>query len=473
MKYRSPGTFPSAALFRQHLRALDPTLDCSVELAGGAGPLGKPLAVAGRVLANRFCIHPMEGWDGDGDGRPSAATLRRWHRFGQSGAALIWGGEAFAVQAEGRAHPQQLYLNPAVDTRASLSALRAEVLRGAPGPAPFLGLQLTHSGRLSCPEPGRPAPRIAVHHPVLDSRLPAGAKAVLLSDQELEDIGARFVEAARRAAAVGFDFVDVKCCHGYLLHELLMARERPGPHGGSFENRTRLLGQILAAIRAECPGLTVAVRVSAYDLQPFRANPQTGRGEPEPGTLPSAGFGFRAAGDPPIDATEPVRLLQLLQQRGVSLISVSLSSPYFCPHAQRPAAFPPSDGYSPPEDPLLGVARHLHAVRNLKAACPEIPLVGAGYSYLQEYLPHVAEYEVGQGFVDLVGLGRMVLAYPELPWDVLHGRRVDRKRLCRTFSDCTSGPRQGLPSGCYPLDPYYHARPEARKIRLRRRSKPS
>ena len=57
--------------------------------------------------------------------------------------------------------------------------------------------------------------------------------------------------------------------------------------------------------------------------------------------------------------------------------------------------------------------------------------------------------------LDAVGLGRMVLAYPELPADVLQGRPLQRRRICRTFSDCTSAPRAGLVSGCYPLDPHY------------------
>jgi hypothetical protein len=149
-------------------------------------------------------------------------------------------------------------------------------------------------------------------------------------------------------------------------------------------------------------------------------------------------------------------------------VNITVGSPYYCPHLQRPAYYPPSDGYLPPEDPLRGVIGHLNAVRRCKAAFPELPLVGTGYSYLQEYLPHVAQHEVGRGHVDLVGIGRMVLAYPELPADVLAGRPLDARRICRTFSDCTTGPRNGLVSGCFPLDPHYRALPEAALVRARR-----
>src|SRR5205807_6050449 len=129
--------------------------------------------------------------------------------------------------------------------------------------------------------------------------------------------------------------------------------------------------------------------------------------------------------------------------------------PYYSPHIQRPALFPPSDGYLPPEDPLIGVARHIAATASLKRGRPRIAFVGSGYSYLQEWLPRVAQHAVRTGAADFVGLGRMVLAYHDLPADVLEGRPLRTKSLCRTFSDCTSGPRHGLVSGCFPLDPFY------------------
>ena len=91
--------------------------------------------------------------------------------------------------------------------------------------------------------------------------------------------------------------------------------------------------------------------------------------------------------------------------------------------------------------------------------------VGSAYSYLQEWLPHVGQHAVREGLDDFVGLGRIALSYPDLPADVLAGAPLKRALFCRTFSDCTTGPRMGLVSGCYPLDKFYAARPEAAKIR--------
>ena len=91
---------------------------------------------------------------------------------------------------------------------------------------------------------------------------------------------------------------------------------------------------------------------------------------------------------------------------------------------------------------------------------PEVAVVGSGYSYLQDLLGHVAQAAVRRGDVASVGIGRMALSYPTLPADLLAGREVERRLICRTFSDCTTAPRHGLISGCYPLDDEYKDRPE-------------
>ena len=112
----------------------------------------------------------------------------------------------------------------------------------------------------------------------------------------------------------------------------------------------------------------------------------------------------------------------------------------------------------------MGVARQIAATAWLKARHPRLTLIGSGYSYLQEWLPHVAERVVRDCGADFIGIGRMVLSYPEFPADVLAGRPLQRKRLCRTFSDCTTAPRNGLLSGCFPLDPFYRERPERTEL---------
>ncbi len=478
MRPPSPATFRDAAPLRTALAAVLGDGAVDDELLGEAGPLGRPLAVDGLTIGNRFAVHPMEGWDGEPDGRPSAATRRRWRRFGESGAKLVWGGEAFAVSADGRANPNQLHLNDEVDPRPGLEALLDELRSGhraACGTTDGLvvGLQLTHSGRYARPSDAGAAPRVMFRHPVLDARVGLEDDAAVLADAELERIAERFVRAAAAAREVGFDFVDVKACHGYLLHESLAARRRPGRFGGDLAGRSALLTGIVRAVRDACAGLRVGVRLSATDVFPHGRGPD-GVGAPlglEEHRPYDAGFGVDP--DDPLrpDLDEPLRVIGLLRDLGVRMVNVTAGSPYTSPHLQRPAVFPPSDGYASPADPLAFVARHLDVTRRVKAAFPDLVVVGTGYSYLQEWIPHVAQHEVGRGHVDVVGLGRSMLSYPELCRDVLAGRALDAKRICRTFSDCTTGPRHGLPSGCYPLDPEYRARPEAAEIRkLRRRN---
>jgi NADPH2 dehydrogenase len=259
--------------------------------------------------------------------------------------------------------------------------------------------------------------------------------------------------------------VDIKACHGYLGHELLGARSRPGRYGGSIENRTRFLRSVITGIAATSPRLVVGVRLSAFDTVPFRKD---ARGVGEAETASSAypwAFGL-FDGDMGAALADASQVLKELERLGVRWISVTAGSPYYNPHVQRPALFPPLDGYGPPEDPLAGVARHIDATARLKAAFPSLVFVGSGYTYLQEWLPHVAERNVRAGLTDLVGLGRMVLAYPDLPADVLSGAPLKRKAICRTFSDCTTGPRLGLVSGCYPLDPHYAAHPDGSRLRF-------
>lgn len=476
-RYTPPGHHRSVEAFREHLRSLDPAFDCGDGLHGPDGPLARPLAIFGREAGNRFAIHPMEGWDGNRDGSPSDLTRRRWRRFGLSGAKLIWGGEAVAVVPEGRANPNQLFIDgERLDgCVAWLGDLRREILAGheesgVTGDRPVIGLQLTHSGRLSRPgpPPALPRPLRAQVHPVLDGRLGEAEHGPLVSDEQLEEIAGAYVRAARCAEKAGYDFVDIKCCHGYLLHELLGAHTRPGRYGGCFENRVRLPLGIIAAVRTACPDLAVGVRLSVGDVAPFGVGGD-GVGVPEVAGPRSAdlGFGLNASdiAVPEPTCSEAIRYIALLIEAGVEIVNVTMGSPYSCPHLSRPFTYPASDSYLPPEDPLRSVLRQLAAVRAVRAAFPGLPLVGTGYSYLQEWLPYVAEAEVGAGHVDFVGLGRMVLAYPRLPADVLAGRPLERRRICRTFSDCTTGPRNNMVSGCYPLDEHYRQTPEFARIR--------
>lgn len=420
----------------------------------------------------------MEGWDGEADGTPSELVRRRWRNFARSGAKCIWGGEAMAVTFESRANPRQLVIQQS--TEDSLKSLHAELLethRQEFGTTDDLltGFQLTHSGRFSRPDAAEGMkPRILYRHPFLDQKFGIPADYPVLTDDEIRRIIDRFVEAGGIAERCGADFVDVKHCHGYLGHEFLGAVTRPGPFGGSFENRTRFLREAVAGIRATTSQLQIGVRLSAFDFAPFRPDPdrsagsRLGPGIPEDfaSSLPYRhAFGGRAENPVEYDLTDTFRFLDLLRKLDITMVNVTAGSPYYNPHIQRPALFPPSDGYKPPEDPLVGCGRQIQATAELKAQYPDLFMIGTGYSYLQEFLPHVAQWVVRTGRADAVGLGRMVLSYPTLPRDTLEAGKLVKKRICRTFSDCTTGPRNGLVSGCYPLDPEYRNLPEAKVVR--------
>ena len=447
-------------------------VDDEVLSAADGSPLAQPIAIGDQVIGNRWCIHPMEGWDANRDGSPTAHTIRRWRNFGLSGAKLIWGGEAAAVQTCGRANPHQTLATPA--NRDGLAALLAELQsahRESFGSLDGLlvGLQLTHSGRFSRPnDKDTIEPRIAYHHPLLDAKyqIDPNDESVVWTDDELDQLVESYVVAAGIASDVGYQFVDIKSCHGYLLHEFLSARTRPGRYGGDFEGRTRLLRTIIGAVRSAYPRLMIGVRLSAFDTVPYQTSREIGQPMAYEDFLPYE-YGFGNQPDDPlsIDLTETIKLLRVLKDDGVAMVNLSCGSPYYNPHIQRPAIFPPSDGYLPPEDPLVGVARQISATRECKQAVPDLVLVGSGYSYLQEYVPHVSQAVVREGWVDVVGVGRMVLSYPELPADALAGRTLARKRICRTFSDCTTAPRNGIASGCFPLDKYYKDLPEAAEVK--------
>lgn len=477
------GSVKHVATFQSHLRDLDLQIPCdSTVLTGDQSPLRAPLVRGPFKIGNRIAVQPMEGWDATPDGAPSENTVRRWKKFGQSGGKLIWGGEAVAVSHDGRANPNQLLASPR--TREQLGQLRAvlrqEHIRTAGSDDGLvIGLQLTHSGRYCRPNHHtRPEPRILYRHPFLDPRLNLTADYPSLTDGEIETIIEDFHRAAHMAWQLGFDFVDVKHCHGYLGHEFLSAHTRTGRYGGTFENRTRFLREVVQGIRSLAPGLQIGVRVSAIDTVPFR-NPKqahdgkssTGVAEPFADLLPYRwGFGVNPQDPKDTDLSEPEKFLSLLERLGILLVNITAGSPYYNPHIQRPALYPPSDGYLPPEDPLVGVARQMAVTRELKRRFPNLLVVGSAYTYLQEFLPHVAQAAVREGWVDFVGVGRMILSYPEFLWDASEGNNVQRKRVCRTFSDCTTAPRNGLPSGCYPLDDFYKDSDWGDKLRILKQS---
>jgi 2,4-dienoyl-CoA reductase-like NADH-dependent reductase (Old Yellow Enzyme family) len=288
--------------------------------------------------------------------------------------------------------------------------------------------------------------------------------AAVLTDDELDELVTAYVHAAALADQAGFDFVDVKHCHGYLTHELLSAVDRPGRYGGDLDGRTHFLRSVIAGARGTAPGLGIAVRLSAFDVVPHVTGPD-GHGVPDPDAAPDYRFAFGS------DLTEAHQFVDRCVDWGVGLLSVTAGSPYYSPHVQRPAWFPPSDGYQPPRDPLFEVARLVAVTAELAAAHPQLPMVASGLSYLQQWLPQAGQALVRDRGVAAIGYGRMALSYPDLAADVLAGRPLDIRRICRTLSDCTTAPRNGLVSGCYPYDPFYKGLPERQElVALKRRT---
>jgi NADPH2 dehydrogenase len=481
---RSPitrlGTLKGVGRFQEHVRSLQLSIPCDSEIVRGAdSPVRKPLVCGDFKIGNRIAVQPMEGWDGTSDGNPTEHTVRRWRRFGQSGGKLIWGGEAVAVSHAGRANPSQLVI--ASHTLKGLARLRQVLVEEhqrttGSDEGLFIGLQLTHSGRFSRPNVySKPEPQILYPHPILDRKVGLSGGGPVLEDGDIEAIIDQFHHAAKMVQELGFDFVDIKHCHGYLGHEFLSAHTREGKYGGSFENRTRFLREVVQGTRTAAPGLHIGVRFSAFDSVPFRPDPELSvNGKLGPGIPESLhnlipyrwGFGVKESDPTLMDLAEPVRFLSLLEDLRIRLVNITAGSPYYNPHIQRPALYPPSDGYQPPEDPLHAVAQHMNVTRQLKERFPKLIFVGTAYTYLQDFLPHVAQAAVREGWTDFVGLGRMVLTYPEILWDAVEGNEFQHKRVCRTFSDCTTAPRKGLPSGCYPLDSYYKSSALAEQLKV-------
>ncbi|GAC1469347.1 MAG: NADH:flavin oxidoreductase [Isosphaeraceae bacterium] len=436
----------------------------SIHLQADLAPLSAPLRVGDRSLGNRLAIQPMEGCDATPEGHPDELTVRRYARFGGGGAKLIW-GEAAAVVSEGRANPRQLVVDE--NHLAGLAGLvttcrKSHQQAWGDDSDLLIGLQLTHSGRYSVPRP-----ILAQHDPLLDPRTildkatdtRAGPATPLISDDELDRLLDRYCAAAGVAFRAGFDFIDIKQCHRYLLSELLSARTRPGKYGGSFENRTRFIRDLVARIRGENPRGLVATRLNVFDGLPFHAQGPNATGAPDRFVAPVRSTWGTREDDPLIaDMTEPLALVGMLRSLGLALLNVTMGNPYASPHVLRPYEYAPVDGYRSPEHPLVGVDRHFRLTSILQHASPGLVVVGSGYSWLQAFAFQAGAANVGTGDVAIMGIGRGALSQPDFGRHVLQGAPLDPKRICRTFSTCTSlmrakhHPLGQFPSGCPPFD---------------------
>ncbi len=393
--------------------------------------LQEPLSVQGRCIPNRLACQAMEGCDGTADGRPGELTERRYLRFARGGAGLIW-FEATAILLEGRANPRQLAIRADnVDDFCALVERIKETALRENGYEPLVIMQATHSGRYSKPN-GIPAPLVAYHHPVFEANAPLGDDRIL-SDDDLDRVCEHLVEGTRLAARAGFDGVDIKSCHGYLLCELLSAYERPGRYGGSYENRTRMIREAMAGAMAVCPSsFIVSSRLGVYDGFPY-----------------PAGFGMATDGSLTPDLTDPIRLVREMHSWGVPILNITMGNPYQNPHVNRPYR---KGGYQPPEEPMAGERRMLEGIATIQRAVPELPVISSAFSYLGTDAPHVAAAYIQNGGFAMAGFGRQVFAYPDFARDILTTGEMDPAKCCTTCSLCTAIMRAGGRTGCVVRD---------------------
>ena len=425
---------------RFHLRDLDAlrgeldALGIELPIEEDLSILGEQVSIADRRTPNRFVIQPMEGFDSTSDGAPGELSFRRYGRYTTGGSGLIW-FEATAVLHEARSNPRQLALHAGnVDAYARLVEATRRDARAAFGHDLIAVIQLTHSGRYSKPT-GVPRPMIAHHSAVLDPKHALGPDYPLVSDEYLDRLQDVYVEAATLAHRAGFDGVDIKACHRYLVSELLASHTREGKYGGSLENRSRFLREVVGKVRDAVPGLLVTTRINVYDAIPY-----------------PYGFGVSREDYRVPDLTEPIEVIRQLRRLGIPLVNATIGNPYYNPHYGRPYDRPIVGVDPPDEHPLAGVARLIDVARQIQQAFPDLPVVATGYSWLRHLMPYVAAGVIRSGWAALIGQGRSAFAYPDAARDILTEGRMKPEKACVSCSGCSQIMRDGTMTGCVVRD---------------------
>lgn len=413
--------------------------------------LGEKVTIGDRVLPNRFVIQPMEGVDADpATGAPTELTARRYIRFAEGGSGLIW-AEAVSVVPEGCSNAKQMLLTDQnLDAYKRLVETTKEAARRVFGHEVQFVIQLTHSGRYSRPG-GLIRPLKVQHNPFVDEKL-GMSHVEPVTDDYLDRLQDEFVSAAKRAAAAGFDGVDMKAVHGYLIAELLGAHTREGRYGGSYENRTRFLRETATRMMQELPPSTfVTSRTSVLEPCPYPYGW---------GVVPVEGTHWK------VDLSEPKRLMRECHEMGMPMFNVSVGFPRFQPYMNRPHDNALVGEPAPPEYPLVGVVRFQQTVRDMQQSLPACPVPTAGLAWLRHLLPQVAAGLVEQGWCTLIGLGRGAFAYPDLVQDILAKGSMDPAKCCTTCSMCTQIMKDGVGcGGCVIRDRKIYG-PELKKGRM-------
>lgn len=433
----------------EELREKIEELGVSISLTNDLSVLRQPVRVGHLTAPNAFAVLPMEGCDSNRDGSPSELVRRRYLRFAKGGSGLLW-WEANAVVEEGRANELQMMLTR--DNLSQFQRLMEEVKEtaGQNHSQPVQILQLTHSGRYSRPVGHTPRPLIPQHDPILDGRSGVKEDTPVVTDEYLDRLIQCYVESAQLAKKAGFDGVDIKACHRYLISELLASQTRKGKYGGSFENRSRFLLQTIRAVK-EVMGedFIVACRFNVFDAHPY-----------------PYGFGCSKEDMWTFDETEPLRLVRQMCEAGVGLLSNSAGNPYYIyPQVTRPFDTSSMGIPVPEEHPLQSIERLFSFTRMIQKEAGDVPVVGNGYTWLRQFIPYAGAANVQNHSCSFVGLGRSSFAYPDAPKDVLEKGSMDPGKCCVTCSKCTQIMRDHGRTGCVIRDSAVYAKlyQEARK----------
>lgn len=419
-------------------------LDVAINISEDLSPLARRVKVGAFTSPNALAVNPMEGCDSEPDGSPSELVERRYMRFAGGGAGVLW-WEANAVVPEGRANPLQMMMTP--ENAGKFAGLLKRANResrdkNGADHRPVNLIQLTHSGRYCRPDGHKGKPIIPQHDPLLDPRVGIGEGYPVVTDDYLDSLVERYVNSARLARDAGFDGVDIKACHRYLISELLASHTREGKYGGSFENRTRLLRDIIRAVRVALgPDFLIACRFNVFDAHPY-----------------PYGFGEGKDGLWQYDSTEPMALVKLLCEEGVGLLSNSAGNPYYIyPQVTRPFDQSSTGIPTPDEHQLESIARLFAFTREIQAAAGSVPVVGNGYTWLRQFIPYAGAANLAAGACGFVGLGRSSFAYPDAPRDMLFAGALDPKKCCISCSKCTQMMRDHGRTGCAVRDATVYA----------------
>ena len=357
---------------------------------------------------------------------------RRYVNEAIGGSALIW-FEAISIVPEGRSSKTQLLLTEEnVESYKRMNEKIKEAGRKANGFEPYLIMQANHSGRYSNPD-NRPAPMIAYRHPQLE-QYRAADDSCIVTDDYLKSLEESFGKAALLAKKAGFDAVDIKSCHGYLLAELLSAYDRPGQYGGNYENRTRLLKNGIKAAKVwEDENFQVTCRLGIYDGYEY-----------------PWGFGVSEGSGLKPDLKEPIRLVKELYGNCGIQMNLTMGNPYATTHVTRPFDM---GKYEPEEHPFTGIGRMIAGIGEVKKAVPEMVIFGSAPTYLRQFADLYTAGAVEEGFCDGMLFGRMAFADPDYANEIIKNGRIDPKRVCMTCGKCGDLIRAHKPTGCVIRDP--------------------